>query len=153
MGNVVHDTERVQIWASVDKGIASFVRYLNTIPGVYTHACCQGTIGEGGAEPYPAEVAVSWETPAARSILLSLGLKEEGQAHGTVYPNAGVLIGCKHEALITDKVERAALAIWREREIGFPPRVRRWMPDEHDRESGAWEACLREARAALIAAS
>jgi hypothetical protein len=46
-------------------------------------------------------------------------------------------------------VERMARAIWREREIGFPPRVRRWEPDDFDRESGAWAACMREARAAL----
>ncbi len=48
---------------------------------------------------------------------------------------------------MSEMIERLALAIWREREIGFPPRVRRFNPDELDRESGAWAACMREARA------
>lgn len=48
-------------------------------------------------------------------------------------------------------VEAVARAIWREREIGFPPRVRRPEPDQFDKESGAWDACMREARAAVDA--
>jgi hypothetical protein len=47
-------------------------------------------------------------------------------------------------------IEEIALAIWREREIGFPPRVRRFSPDAIDRESGAWQAVVREAHRRAI---
>jgi len=43
-----HKTIPIQVWVDVDEGIADMVLYLNTIPGVRTHACCQGTLGEGG---------------------------------------------------------------------------------------------------------
>ena len=59
MGNVIHQTVPVLVWADVDVGIADMVRMLNTIPGVRTHANCQGTIGEGGPAPYGPEVSVS----------------------------------------------------------------------------------------------
>lgn len=49
------------------------------------------------------------------------------------------------------KLEEIALAIWRERELGFPPRVRRFTPDAMDKESGAWRACMIEARAVVVA--
>jgi hypothetical protein len=52
MGNVIHMTRPVQVWADVDERIAGAVQFLNTLPGVRTFASCQGTIGEGGAEPY-----------------------------------------------------------------------------------------------------
>jgi hypothetical protein len=81
-----HRTIPVEVWADVDEGIAPFVRLLNTIDGVRTHSACQGSIGEGGAMPYPAFVTVSWWTERARERLLELGLIEDGKAHGTVYP-------------------------------------------------------------------
>jgi hypothetical protein len=62
MGNVIHKTVPIQVWAEVDEGIADMVRYLNTIPGVRTHSSCQGTIGEGGPEPYPPYVMVTWDS-------------------------------------------------------------------------------------------
>lgn len=62
MGQIVHETVPVQVWADVDVGIAEMVKYLNTIPGVRTHASCQGTIGEGGPKPYRPQVCVSWDT-------------------------------------------------------------------------------------------
>lgn len=64
-----HNTVPVQVWADVDEGIADLVRYLNTIPGVRTHASCQGTIGEGGAEPYGPQVLVSYHTEDAEMRL------------------------------------------------------------------------------------
>lgn len=82
----VHQTESVQVWADVDVGIAAFVRHLNTIPGVRTHACCQGTMGEGGAESYRAYVGVSWWTDDAKNALEHFGLSVEGECHGTVHP-------------------------------------------------------------------
>ena len=57
-----HPTRPVQVWIDVDLGIADLVIYLNTIPGVRTHASCQGTIGEGGPHPYRPQVLVTWET-------------------------------------------------------------------------------------------
>ncbi len=62
MGNVIHETVPVLVWADIDKGIADMVRYLNTIPGIRTDASCQGTIGEGGPYPYPPEVTVHWKS-------------------------------------------------------------------------------------------
>ena len=65
----VHRTVPVQVWADVDEGIADLVKYLNTVPGVRTHASCQGTIGEGGAEPYGPQVMVSYQTEEAETRL------------------------------------------------------------------------------------
>lgn len=62
-----HKTVPVQVWADVDEGIAPLVQYLNTIPGIRTHASCQGTIGEGGAEPYGPYVLVSYQSKEAES--------------------------------------------------------------------------------------
>jgi hypothetical protein len=81
-----HETTQVKVWVEVDVGIAGFVRHLNTLPGVRTYSCCQGTIGEGGAEPYPAYVSVSWLHERARRSLESYGLTVEGVAHGIVRP-------------------------------------------------------------------
>ena len=86
MGNVIHETIPVQVWADVDVGVADLVRRLNAIPGVRTHASCQGTIGEGGAEPYEAHVMVSWWTDEARVAMEPYGLVVQGEAHGMVYP-------------------------------------------------------------------
>ena len=67
----IHQTVPVQVWADVDVGIADLVKYLNTIPGVRTHASCQGTIGEGGPEPYGPQVMVSWDRESSRVKLES----------------------------------------------------------------------------------
>jgi hypothetical protein len=85
--SVVHDTKPVQVWADIDVEIADFVRHLNTIPGVRTHSCCQGTLGEGGAEPYEAYVGVSWWTDDARKELEKFSLTVEGEAWGSVHPS------------------------------------------------------------------
>lgn len=82
----VHRTVPVQVWADVDEGVANFVRHLNTLPGVRTYASCQGTIGEGGPEPYPAFVMVGWENEEARRSLEAFGLVPEGEAFGRVFP-------------------------------------------------------------------
>lgn len=85
----VHETTPVLVWADVDIGISDFVRHLNAIPGVRTNACCQGTIGEGGAEPYGPYVSVSWWTEEARCALLPYGLRVDGECHGEVRPPDG----------------------------------------------------------------
>lgn len=82
-----HRTRPVRVWADVDVGIAECVEHLNEIPGVRTHASCQGTIGEGGAEPYPAEVMVSWKTPEAFARLKAeFDIPDNDQAWCYVYP-------------------------------------------------------------------
>ncbi len=66
-----HKQISIQVWIDVDEGIAEAVLYLNTIPGVRTHASCQGTIGEGGPNPYRPQVMVTWDRPEAFDRLKS----------------------------------------------------------------------------------
>ena len=61
-----HRQVPIQVTVDVDEGIVDLVLYLNTIPGVRTHASCQGTIGEGGPNPYRPQVLVTWATEEAR---------------------------------------------------------------------------------------
>ena len=72
MGNVVHETVPIQVWADVDKGIVDAVRALNEISGVRTFASCQGTIDEGGPEPYKPYVMVGWADETARRQIEAL---------------------------------------------------------------------------------
>ncbi len=81
-----HRTVPVQVWTDVDEGIADFVRHMNTLPGIRTLARCQGTIGEGGAEPYGPQVMVSWEDDAARDRLSTYRLTVLGANFGYVHP-------------------------------------------------------------------
>ncbi len=85
----IHRTVPIQIWVDVDDGIADFVFLLNMMPGVRTHSSCQGTVGEGGAEPYPPYVSVSWGDDAAREALKRFELVIEYENFGTVRPPAG----------------------------------------------------------------
>ena len=64
-----HETIPVLVWVDVDRGIAGHVGYLNDIPGVRTFASCQGTIGEGGSHPYPAQILASWPPEVESKIL------------------------------------------------------------------------------------
>ena len=56
----VHKTVPLPVWVDVDEGISSAVAFLNTLPGVRTFTSCQGTIGEGGAEPYRPFIYAYW---------------------------------------------------------------------------------------------
>lgn len=47
------------------------------------------------------------------------------------------------------EIEAEALRLWREREMTFPKFTRRMMPDDFDRESGAWATVLTQAKANL----
>jgi len=86
-----HLTIPVLVWADIDIGVAKIVADLNRIDGVRTHASCQGTIGEGGPEPYPARIMVSWENDNALDrIRRRYRLVIEGTNHGTVYPGPKV---------------------------------------------------------------
>lgn len=87
MKNVVHETVPVQVWIDVDVGVADVVRQLQGIEGIRTHASCQGTIGEGGAEPYPAYVMVSWNDDAALSRLdQEFEVEIKGEGWGYIHP-------------------------------------------------------------------
>jgi hypothetical protein len=90
MGSVIHETRPVQVWVDADLGIAEMVEVLNSIPGVRTHASCQGTIGEGGPEQYGPYVEVSWDGPGARaSIEARYSLEPQGEAWGYARPSKG----------------------------------------------------------------
>ena len=69
MSSAIHETATVWVKASVDIGIASLVEELQAFPGVYTDSSCRGTIGEGGAAPYPPFVSVHWADDAALLLL------------------------------------------------------------------------------------
>lgn len=89
MSNIVHQTIPVQVWVDVDIGIADVVRYLNTIPGVRTHASCQGTIGEGGSAPYRAQVMLTWADESTLKRLQSeFDVEIEGDGWGYAHPRA-----------------------------------------------------------------
>ena len=83
----VHKQIPMQVTVDVDEGIADTVRHLNTIPGVRTHASCQGTIGEGGAEPYRPYVLVSWPDDETFARLKGeYDVSEVGANNGQVHP-------------------------------------------------------------------
>jgi hypothetical protein len=86
---VPHATRPILVWIDADLGIADFVSYLNTIPGIRTHASCQGTIGEGGPHPYRAQVMATW-TAEAFDKLKSEGCEFTllGDGWGYVHPPA-----------------------------------------------------------------
>jgi hypothetical protein len=47
-----------------------------------------------------------------------------------------------------EPIHAAALALWKHRELSYPPHTRR-DPDTMDVASGAWARCIREAEAAV----
>lgn len=64
-----HKTTTVWVKASVDVGIAELVTELQTFPGVFTDASCQGTLNDGGIKPYPPYAMVHWADEAALLLL------------------------------------------------------------------------------------
>lgn len=83
---IVHQTRPVQVWVDADIGIADLVEYLNTIPGVRTSASCQGTIGEGGAEPYGPYVMARWEPDALERLRAEFEVEVLGECWGYIRP-------------------------------------------------------------------
>lgn len=81
-----HTSVPLQIWIDVDVNIADTVTYLNTIDGVRTHASCQGTIGEGGPNPYRAQVMCSWSQEALVRLKKEFDVNELGDGWGYVHP-------------------------------------------------------------------
>jgi len=84
-----HKTRPVQVWVDADLGIADLVVYLNTIPGVRTIASCQGTIGEGGPNPYRAQVMCTWSEEAFARLLAEFDVTVLGINWGYVHPREG----------------------------------------------------------------
>jgi hypothetical protein len=84
-----HETQPVQVWADIDVGIADMVIYLNTIPGVRTHASCQGTIGEGGPSPYRPQVMTTWPDEATfERLKAEFDVTVLGENWGYLHPRA-----------------------------------------------------------------
>lgn len=87
MGSVNHKTRETMVWVDVDLGVAEFVERLNTIFGVRTHSSCQGTIGEGGPEPYGPFVEISWvDHVALGQVQMFSDVEIRGESWGTARP-------------------------------------------------------------------
>ena len=73
----------MRVWVDIDRGIASMVKGLNEIPGVRTHASCEGNLDNGPA-PYGPYVMVSWSTPEARAAIAArYNIEEIDRDYGT----------------------------------------------------------------------
>jgi hypothetical protein len=82
-----HATKPIQVWVDVDVGIADLVEYLNTWPNVRTLSSCQGTIGEGGPNPYRAQVMVTWSSDGTLfELLKEFDVTLLGNNWGYVHP-------------------------------------------------------------------
>ncbi len=78
-----HKTIPIQVWIDADIGIADAVLHLNTIPGVRTLASCQGTIGEGGPNPYRAQIMATWPEEAFARLSAEFDITYEPESNGT----------------------------------------------------------------------
>ena len=85
-----HRTRPVQVWTDVDEGIADMVEYLNTIDGVRTLASCQGTIGEGGPNPYRPQVMASWTVEVFERLQAEFDVAQLGEGWGYLHPKETV---------------------------------------------------------------
>jgi len=81
-----HKQRTIQVWVDVDDGIADAVIYLNTISGVRTLASCQGTIGEGGPNPYRAQVMATWPSEAFERLKSEFDVTILGDNWGYLHP-------------------------------------------------------------------
>lgn len=81
-----HRTRAVMVWVDVDDGIADAVLYLQTIPGVRTDASCQGTLGEGGANPYRPQVMAHWDQRAEARLRREFYVTDLGPGWGYLHP-------------------------------------------------------------------
>jgi len=86
----VHPTRPVRVWADIDEGIAPWVEYLQTFHDVRTHGSCQGTIGEGGADPYAGYILASWPPDQENTLLLDFTIEHWGDGWGRLYPKGGL---------------------------------------------------------------
>jgi len=84
-----HPTVAIRVWVDVDAGIADLVLRLNEIPGVRTLASCQGTLGEGGSEPYGPYVMARWEPDALPRLTPDFDIEFLGECWGYLHPRQG----------------------------------------------------------------
>lgn len=75
-----HKQIPIQIWADVDEGIADFVKWLNTLSGIRTHASCQGTATHG------PQVMISWEDEKAFEQIKDYPLSDGGDHWAYIHP-------------------------------------------------------------------
>jgi len=82
-----HKTKPIKVWVDADIGIADLVEYLNMIPGVRTIYSCQGTIGEGGLNPYRPMVGVTWSDDEAwQHLRKEFDITVQGSHWGDIHP-------------------------------------------------------------------
>jgi|HubBroStandDraft_6_1064221.scaffolds.fasta_scaffold02059_21 hypothetical protein len=74
--------EQVDVWCrvSVDVGIAKMVEYLNSLPGVYTHASCQG------GKTYGPHVTAWWPNELDAKIRSEFEVDESRPGWAYLYP-------------------------------------------------------------------
>lgn len=85
-----HKERTILVKVDVDEGIADFVLWLNRIPGIRTHASCQGTIGEGGPHPYRAQVMATWTDESLPHLAGKVDFTIEGDHWGYLHPRDGI---------------------------------------------------------------
>jgi hypothetical protein len=77
-----HKQVTILVKVDVDEGIAPTVLYLNKMPGVRTLASCQGTVGEGGPNPYRPQVMVTWtDDKTFKSLAAEFDMSEVSYNH------------------------------------------------------------------------
>ena len=88
----VHKTEPVLVWADIDVLMIPVIKHLNSIPGVRTWACCQGTLQDEhqGPHPYGPYVMANWPEEKLLEILSTYDVKIEGNNWGYIYPREPV---------------------------------------------------------------
>lgn len=100
MSRKPHKTRTVWVKVDADVGIAQLVKELNEIRGVWTDACCQGTIGEGGPHPYRAYVMCHWTLEGLKILRRRYIVRPQGNgAWGYVHPRstAGLSDGAQED--------------------------------------------------------
>lgn len=85
-----HEQVIIMVKIEVDKGVADLVKLLNDIDGVYTHASCQGTIGEGGPNPYRTQVLTSWPNDLDWWMHQQFDITDQGECWGYVHEKKSV---------------------------------------------------------------
>lgn len=86
MSSVNHESVPVQVWIDVDTGIAEDVRWLNSLSGARTFTSCQGTIGEGGPQPYEPYIQAWWPVEHEAVIRERFHLISEGNGWRNLRP-------------------------------------------------------------------
>lgn len=81
-----HPQRTISVLVDVDEGIADLVLYLNTIDGVRTLASCQGTLGEGGPNPYRPQVMCTWTPEVSSRLYQEFDVEALGTGWGYIHP-------------------------------------------------------------------